>query len=269
MIEAREDVVPLDDVDEPERPSRETIDPERVGALADSIAAIGLLQKPGVRGPMPDGRYRLIYGHRRLLALRLLRWRELPCMVYPPDYDEDQARIEENENREPLNPIDQARECARLLEKGRPVPLIARIFKRSSAWVEGRLVLLHFPQDVQDAVRDEQISLGVASVLAQIDHDLVRADFLREAQRTGAKTSTAELWLYHYKADRERIVTNRLTVEAFVEQREAWVIKVPCQLCGQEYPYTETRSLRVDTECLAMLLQLVEQHAASADHDPS
>lgn len=253
MNEAREDVIPMEQVDEPPRPSRDTMDPERLGALADDIAANGLLQKPGCRGPMPDGRYELIWGHRRLLALRLLRWAELPCMVYPATYDPDVARVAENLQREELNPVEEAQECQRFVDKGMPRAAIARLFRRTPAWVDGRLTLLHFPADVREAVSAGAVSLGVAGVLAQLDHDLVRADFLKEAIRTGAKTATAETWLYHYRADRERIVTNRLTVEQFAAERESWKIMVPCDLCRDDTDYQHTRSLRICLDCLPHL----------------
>jgi ParB/RepB/Spo0J family partition protein len=253
MNEAHEDVLPMQLIDEPVRPSRDTMDPERLGALADDIAANGLLQKPGVRGPFPDGRYELIWGHRRLLALRLLRWPELPCMVYPASYDPDVARVAENLQREELNPIEEGQECQRFIDKGMPRAAIARLFRRTPAWVDGRLTLLHYPPDVQEAVRAGQVSIGVAGVLAQIDHDIVRADFLKEAVRTGAKTLTAETWLYHYRADRDRIITNVLTVEQFGAERESWVIMVPCQLCEENTDYQHTRSLRLCRECLAAI----------------
>lgn len=253
MNEAREDVIPMGLVDEPARPSRDTMDPERLGALADDIAANGLLQKPGVRGPSPEGRYELIWGHRRLLALRLLRWPDLPCMVYPASYDPDVARVAENLQREELNPIEEAQECQRFINKGWPRAAIARVFRRTPAWVDGRLVLLHFPADIQDAVRASAVSIGVAGVLAQIDHESVRGEFLKEAVRTGAKTATAETWLYHYRADRERIITNTLTVEHFVAERESWKIMVPCELCREDTDYQQTRSLRLCRECHAML----------------
>lgn len=264
MNEAREDVLSIHLVDEPARPSRDTMDPERLGTLADDIAANGLLQKPGVRGPMDSGRYELIWGHRRLLALRLLRWAELPCMVYPPSYDPDVARVAENLQREELNPIEEAQECQRFIDKAMPRAAIARLFRRTPAWVDGRLVLLHFPPDVQDAVRAGQVSIGVAGVLAQLDHDVVRADFLKEAIRTGAKTATAETWLYHYRADRERIITNALTVEQFAAERESWVIMVPCQLCEENTDYQHTRSLRLCRECYAAIPEAMQLYVDKA-----
>jgi hypothetical protein len=124
------------------------------------------------------------------------------------------------------------------------------------------LTLLHFPADVREAVSQGAVSLGVAGVLAQLDHDLVRADFLKEAIRTGAKTATAETWLYHYRADRERIVTNRLTVEAFVQERESWKIMVPCDLCRTDEDYQRTRSLRVCVDCLPHIIPAMEAYLA-------
>lgn len=264
MIEARDGAVPLHLVREPSRPSRNAMDHDRLGTLADDIAANGLYQKCGVRGPFPDGAYELIWGHRRLLAIRMLRWAELPCMIYPADYDPDVARIGENFNREELNPLEEAQECERLIEKGLPRAAVARLVRRSPGWVDGRLALLEYPDDVRAAVAEGQVSLGVAGVLAQIDHELIRADFLKEAARTGAKTLTAETWLYHYRADRERLITNRLTVERFVAERESWKVMVPCELCREDTDYQHTRSLRCCKPCLDTLLHLVEREAAAA-----
>jgi ParB/RepB/Spo0J family partition protein len=258
MIEARDGVVALPLVREPSRPSRNAMDHDRLGALADDIAANGLYQKCGVRGPFADGTYELIWGHRRLLALRLLRWSDLPCMIYPPDYDPDVARIGENFNREELNPVEEAQECQRLIDKGLPRATVARLVRRSPAWVDGRLTLLAYPPDIRDAVAERELSLGVAAVLAQIDHDAVRADFVKEAKRTGAKTQTAEVWLYHYRADRDRIISNRLTVEQFVTERPTWILKIRCQLCEDEFPYTETQNIRACNPCIQRVIDLVE-----------
>jgi ParB-like chromosome segregation protein Spo0J len=171
-------------------------------------------------------------------------------MVYDAAFDPDVARVAENLQREELNPVEEAQECQRFVDKGMPRAAIARLFRRTAAWVDGRLTLLHFPADVREAVSQGAVSLGVAGVLAQLDHDLVRADFLKEAIRTGAKTATAETWLYHYRADRERIVTNRLTVEQFAAERESWKIMVPCDLCRDDTDYQHTRSLRICLDCL-------------------
>ena len=74
-------------IDEPPHRLRGEIDPERLGALADSIAAEGLHQAVGVCGPRADGRYVVGFGHRRLLAHRLLGRPTVRARVYPEGTD--------------------------------------------------------------------------------------------------------------------------------------------------------------------------------------
>lgn len=264
MIPAHECLVPLNLVDEPENPSREKLDPERVGALADDIAAQGLLQRPGVRGPSPDGRYRISFGHRRLLAIRLLHWPELPVKCWPWDTDDAMLRVSENNIREQLTPLEEAGEVVRALNRGLPVSAVARLFRRSAAWVGQRRDLLALPADIQEAIQDHNLPLGVAVVLGDVDHAAYRQDCIREAVRVGASLATAELWRQHYLADRDRIVSNHMAVDAIVAARETWTIMVPCEACRQQVDLARTVTLRVDPECLAAIMELIEREAAAA-----
>lgn len=259
MIQAAEGLVETRLIREPVRPSRLDIDMESIGRLADDIGANGLYQKPGVRGPFPDGTYEIVWGHRRLLAIRLLRWPEMPCMIYDQHFDPDVARIGENLVREELNPIEEAQECQRFIEKGLTPAVIGRLFRKSQPWVDGRLALLDHPEEIQVAVAAGELSLAVANILAQVDHASVRHDFVKDAIRSGCKSSTAEAWLYHYRANRDRIITNTVTVDEFIQQRESWKIIIPCQVCGLDCDYPDTASVRACKPCLMAVARLGEE----------
>lgn len=264
MIPAVELSVPLASVDEPETPSRETLDPERIGALADDIAANGLLQRPGVIGPDPAGRYRIAFGHRRLLAIRLLRWPELPVKCWPAGTDPRQIRVSENNIREALTAMEEAREVVGMLNTGLPVSAVARLFRRSPAWVGQRRDLLALPADVQDAIQVDGLPLGVAVVLGDIDHAEYRRSLLDEAKRVGASLATAELWRQHYLTDPARVAGNYSTVAELLKARAEWKVMVPCEACRQDVDLLETVTLRVDRECLAAIIALIEREAAAA-----
>jgi len=257
-------------IDPPENPSRETIDPERVGALADDIAANGLLQPMGVTGPDGAGRYRIAYGHRRLLALELLKWRDVTVKCWPAGTDVALLRVSENNIREQLTPLEQAAECRGFLERGVPVSGIARLFRRSHQWVLERLELLELPDDVRLALNDGGVSMAVARVLGGIDHDAYRAQLIAEARRTGANGRTVEVWAAHYQADRERIISNHLAVEEIVRNRDNWKIMVPCELCAELCDYPTTRTLRACLTCMDALAQVIadQARAAQAAGDP-
>ncbi|HEY6240165.1 MAG TPA: ParB N-terminal domain-containing protein [Burkholderiales bacterium] len=264
MIPAEETTLALDLIDEPENPSRETLDVERIGALADDIAANGLLQRIGVRGPSPEGRYRVAYGHRRLLALRTLNHSPVPVKCWPWQTDDRMLRISENNIRESLTAMEEAREVVGLLNTGIPLSAVARLMRRSVSWVGQRRDLLALPADVQEAIARDGLPLGVAVVLGDIDFAEYRASLLDEARRVGASVQTAELWRQHYLSDPKRIAGNYQTVQSLIEARETWVILAPCEACRQPVKLEELVTLRVDRECLAAILALIEREAAAA-----
>jgi ParB family chromosome partitioning protein len=246
--------IPMTQILEPSHRLRESIDAERLGELADSIAAEGLHQPIGVRGPLDGGRFEIVWGHRRFLACQLLKWDAIPARLFAADYDPLLAAVSENLNREQMTPLEEARAVARFVERGEPDAAIARLFRRSSAWVAGRRRLLDLAPELQEAIHEGRLSLGVAEVLGDIDHEDYRASLVKEAQRTGATRTTVEVWRQHYLADRERLIGNHSTVEEIAASREAWVIYTRCDGCAQNAPFADTRSMRFCASCYSSLV---------------
>ena len=249
---------------EPTHRLRESIDGERLGALADDMAAQGQLQPIGLRGPLEGERWEIIWGHRRFLAAQLLRWPTIEAKLYPADFDPLLAAVAENNNREEMTPLDEARALHRFVERGEPLAAIARLWRRSAHWVEERLALLELPEDLMNVVHDRELPLAVVRALADIDHADYRASLIAEAKRTGANSRTVEVWAAHYRADRERIVQNHLTVAEIAATRENWKLMIPCELCGDDVEYTRTRSIRGCVPCLDALAQLIDEKAREA-----
>ena len=57
--------VPMSQITEPPHQLRKTIDIERLGELADSMAAEGLHQPIGLRRIEENDTYEIVWGHRR------------------------------------------------------------------------------------------------------------------------------------------------------------------------------------------------------------
>ena len=138
-------------IDDTGRNPRSVIDPQGVAELADSIGQSGLLQNLLVE-PAPDrpGRYRLIAGHRRLAAIRLMvedgRWPKgagVPCQVRTPAADADRLILSlvENINRQDLPPLDEARAFVQLCAMGVSTKQIAEQVGRTRRYVQQRLQL--------------------------------------------------------------------------------------------------------------------------------
>jgi ParB family chromosome partitioning protein len=109
--------LPVDLVDPNPNQPRQGFDEDAMVALADSVRANGVLQPVLVR-PTASGRYELIAGERRWRAAKLAGMEDVPAVVRPHD---DAASLElalvENMAREDLNPIEEARACAALVEE--------------------------------------------------------------------------------------------------------------------------------------------------------
>lgn len=267
MAQERFARIPLNLIDQPSHQLRDGIDPGRLGELADSMAAEGLHQPIGLRGPDDAGRFEVVWGHRRFLAARSLAWEDIAARVFPAGFDPLLAAITENLQRSDLTPLEEARAIQKMRETGRPLVEIARLFRRSASWVADRLDLLQQPEDIQEAVGGKTVSLAVASALARIDHEELRRSYIAEAQRTGATAATVEVWVAHYLADRDRIIGNFHTVEDVMASRDAWIIYAPCDSCRKQEDMRKTRSYRFCSSCSADIEAAIRETPSPGDHD--
>jgi ParB family chromosome partitioning protein len=144
---------------------RDAFDEESLGALADSIREVGLLQPVLVR-PSGDG-FELIAGERRWRAARRVGLQTIPALVRETDDDTalEQALVE-NVQREDLNPLEEAAAYQQLIEdfKLTHEQVAARVGK-SRAAISNTLRLLQLPPSIQRAVREQQLSMGHARAL--------------------------------------------------------------------------------------------------------
>jgi ParB family chromosome partitioning protein len=99
----------------PEQP-RGSFDANALDALAGSIASAGLLQPLIVR-PLEEGRYELVAGERRWRAAQKAGLDRVPAVIRSSPEDERlQAALIENMVREDLNPVEESRACAALVD---------------------------------------------------------------------------------------------------------------------------------------------------------
>jgi ParB/RepB/Spo0J family partition protein len=256
-------------IDPPDDPHREGMDDESLGQLADSLAHEGLHQPIGLLRREASERFTIIFGHRRYCAASLCRWREIDARIYPAGTDVLLARATENNAREQLSPVEEAKVVKRFLDRGESLAATGRLLRRSAAWIGQRLALLDYPEDLLHAVHSGQLSLAVAAELAQVDHEPYRRQLVDEAMRTGAKAPTAAVWVAHFLADRDRIVQNFYTVAEIIERRDSWRVTVACDFCRAEQGYDETRAWRLCLACHNGLVEMQRDHQAEAVHLPN
>jgi ParB family chromosome partitioning protein len=160
----------------PHQPRRD-FDPDALQALAESFGEQGVLQPVLVR-PRAGGTYELVAGERRWRAARLAGLERIPAIVRDR---EDAAALEaaliENMAREDLNPIEEARACAALVEElGLTRQEIGRRVGRSRVAVSNLVRLLDLPDEVIELLRTGALSEGHGrALLLAEDHGARRA----------------------------------------------------------------------------------------------
>ncbi|HEX5309458.1 MAG TPA: ParB/RepB/Spo0J family partition protein [Solirubrobacteraceae bacterium] len=176
----------------PNQPRRR-FDEEALNALAGSLGERGVLQPVLVR-PKPDGTYELVAGERRWRAAQIAGLSEIPALVRPRD---DAAALElaliENMAREDLNPIEEARACAALVEElGLTREEVGRRVGRSRVAVSNLLRLLDLPDEVVEQIEQARLSEGHGRALLLAEDHSARRLLARDAVREGWSMRTLE-----------------------------------------------------------------------------
>jgi ParB family chromosome partitioning protein len=179
---------------------RTRFDPASIKSLADSLADAGVVQPLIVR-PLPDGRYELIAGERRWRAAREARLQTVPAIVREEGEAERlQTALIENMAREDLNPVDEARACAALVEDlGLSREELARRVGRSRSSISNLIRLLDLPDDVLDLLAAGDLSEGHGRAILRAQGNERRRALAREAVRNGWSVRETER---RAKADR-------------------------------------------------------------------
>jgi ParB family transcriptional regulator, chromosome partitioning protein len=170
----------------PQQPRRD-FDEGAIVALSESLQERGVLQPVLVR-PVPGGTYELIAGERRWRAAQLAGFDTVPALVRP---DDDAASLElaliENMAREDLNPVEEARACAMLVEElGLTREDVGRRIGRSRVAVTNLLRLLDLPAEVLDLIAAGHLTEGHGrALLTASDH---------ETRRRLARSAVQEGW---------------------------------------------------------------------------
>ncbi len=176
----------------PNQPRRH-FDDDALNALAGSLGERGVLQPVLVR-PKPGGTYELVAGERRWRAAQIAGLAEIPALVRARD---DAASLElaliENMAREDLNPIEEARACAALVEElSLTREDVGRRVGRSRVAVSNLLRLLDLPDDAIEMLEHGQLSEGHGRALLLAEDHAARRRLARDAAREDWSVRTVE-----------------------------------------------------------------------------
>lgn len=165
---------------------RKNFDGESLSALADSIAAHGVLQPILVTEANEAGMHTIIAGERRWRASKLAGLSEIPAIIIDGDaLKVAEISLVENVQREDLNPLEESLAYRALIENfGLTQENLAAKIGKSRSAVTNALRLLDLPEKVLDMLAAGDISAGHARALLGLKS---RSDMIALAEKTKQK----------------------------------------------------------------------------------
>jgi ParB family chromosome partitioning protein len=179
--------LPVELIDPSPHQPRSSFAEDSLLALAASIKLRGVLQPVLVR-PLHGGRYELVAGERRWRAACLAELDSIPAVVrHHDDADSLEVALIENMAREDLNPVEEARACAALVEElGLTREDVGLRVGRSRVAVSNLIRLLDLPEEALELIERRELTEGHGRALLLVeDH---------QARRTLARDAVAGRW---------------------------------------------------------------------------
>lgn len=174
--------IPLEQIQVNPFQPRVHFDKDALAELAESIRVQGIIQPITVR-KLDTNEYQLISGERRYQASRIAGLTQIPAYVRTAN---DQQMLEmaliENIQRENLNALEIAQSYQRLLAECnlKQEELGDRVGKNRTT-VNNYLRLLKLPPTIQGAIRDQQLSMGHARALINVEDVAVQLAIFKKA----------------------------------------------------------------------------------------
>ena len=185
--------IPLDQIETNPRQPRHDFDEQALQELAQSIRLHDIIQ-PVTVSKLPTGKYRLISGERRFRAAKIAELKDIPAYIRHAD---DQQLLElallENLQREDLNAMEISLSYKRMMEElNYTQEQVAERMGKERSTVANYIRLLKLPPDIQVAVRSNQLSMGHARALINVDTVDKQLYLFREIKDKGLSVRQTE-----------------------------------------------------------------------------
>ena len=241
-----QDTLPLDSIAPPLYNPRTYFDEEKLRQLAESFKEHGMLGRLTVRPIEGKERpYELVVGERRFRAAQLADLAEAPVDI--KELTDQQAialALEENLNREDLNPIEETEGILQLLSleselekpeitsllykmiKGRDVPThfqeaLFNVFEqiKNLSWqtfARDRLRLLKLPEAILEAIKQGKIEYTKGIEIAKVPDELVQNELLQEAITNNLSISQIKEQVAQHKG-KQQTDYSQLSIDALIK----------------------------------------------------
>ncbi len=242
--EAQVKEIPVDQIQPNRAQPRKTFDEASLEELAESIRYYGVLQPLLVR-MLPDGKYELVAGERRLRAAKMAGLHTVPVLIRKYTLEQmTEIALIENVQRENLNAVEEARAYQLLMQKfGLTQEQLAERIGRSRSHIANFLRLMRLPERVQESLVEEALTMGQAKPLLTLEKEELMqeaADFIidHNLSTRDAESLVARLQkdpdLFKPKHLKEPVTTERVFITD-VEDRLKLVFGSPVRIAwGQK-----------------------------------
>lgn len=206
-----------------------------IDELTASIAEHGVLQ-PVKANLVPDGRFRLLWGQRRVLAARAAGLETIPALVDRGEESTERPieQLVENLHRADLNPIDRATAMRAVVDAGVSQADLARKLGIAPSTVSNDLRVLELDPTVRERIREGEISAAHGKALVGIAPSTQRK-LVDEAISQGASAHRMEELVANHKRgeewskkrEAEQLAAFEASRATLARQIEAMAKKVP------------------------------------------
>ncbi len=174
------------------RQPRTTLDDEALQELADSIREHGLIQPLIVT--QVGAEYQLIAGERRWQAARLAGLNTVPVILKEATPQQMlELALVENIQRADLNPLEEATAYRQLMDEfGLTQEQVAEKVGKSRATVANSVRLLRLPDEIKQALAENQIAEGHARALLALESADEQCQGLKEVLRRSLSVRQTE-----------------------------------------------------------------------------
>lgn len=245
---------------EPENPSRFAMDRNSLEELADSMKKLGLLQPILLRSE--NGLYRIEAGHRRFLSAQILGWKSIDAIIQEPT-DDDALHLErahENLIRADLNPVEESKIVWDLVyEDGRGVERTAKLLCKTVSWIETRLEIAKFPDDLKDALSKNEIKVAVAKELNRVKNMETRMRLTKSAVEYGASAAVVRQWCSDSQVGiflENQEVAGAVGDMIAIERTQ---VNMPCRICDCSQRIDILRHIWICPDCMGAMRELAQE----------
>jgi ParB family transcriptional regulator, chromosome partitioning protein len=172
---------------------RKEFDRQALEELAQSIKEKGLVQPITVR--RFEKGFQLISGERRVRACKIAGVQHMPAYILNIETIEDMIELSliENIQREQLNPIEIAHSYRQLSEEcNHSQEVIAQKVGKDRSTVANTMRLLKLPGEIQESIQKNELSMGHARALININNNALQLSIWRRIIMDGLSVRKVE-----------------------------------------------------------------------------